>query len=277
MLLRNDMIKTAEATNTTLREELLEEIAGLNEALAADRREAARMLVNWASNAGNFSASDNGLSSATTSFVQHTSAADAYYEQFLPKKGAVFCSGMSLFLDHLLKIFGYDSFTIDFGDARQGLTHATVIAPFLEATGWKHHIYDPTFNATFHDRDTGVHLDIFEIIDALDTDTIDTVRIVSENVASRRWISIGPCTDSCYSLEEVIGDRYVYSREYGGLAEYLAGNEGQLVANGYASGLRGFVQLMRARMFSVKPSPNEAASEDFVDQLRERRIPLGDA
>ncbi len=48
MLLRSDMIKTAEATNTTLRGKILEEVDGLNECLGEDRREAARMnLVAW--------------------------------------------------------------------------------------------------------------------------------------------------------------------------------------------------------------------------------------
>ncbi len=268
-------MQIGDATDTTLREEILKEIDGLEDALISDRMEAARMLLNWASNAANFSASDNELSAATTSFVQHTSAAEAYYEQFLPKKGAVFCSGMSLFFDHLLKMFGYDSFTIDFGESRNGLTHATVIVPFRDGASWKHHIFDPTFNATFHDRETGFDLDVFEIIDALDADSIDSVEVIAKDVNSRHWICIGPRQDSCYALQEVIGNRYIYSRDYGGLAEYLEGTARHLAASGYAGGLRGFVELMRARMFSVKPSPNEAATEDFVGQLRVRGIPLG--
>ena len=46
-------------------------------------------------------------------------------------------------------------------------------------------------------------------------------------------------------------------------------------ANGYDPGLRGFVQLMRARMFSHGPCEFRPATDDFANKLKVRGIPFG--
>ena len=265
--------------DTRLRKEILAELAGLGDALVSDRVVAVRMLLDWAANAGNL-AMNAELSQATNPFVQRASAGEAYYGQFLPREGAVSCGGMAMFYDHLLKMFGYDSFTIDFGDQRDGLTHVTVVVPFWHGTEWKHPILDPTFNTTLHDRATGCQLDVFELLDALESDSMDTVVARAESVDSRNWISIGPRKDPHklphFFLREVAGERYIYGRTDRGLMEYLEGNAAALAANGYSGGLRGFVQLIRARMFSVGSSTSNTARQDFIGQLQARGIPLGD-
>ena len=81
-------------TDATLRKQLLGEIDSFEDALVTDRMLAARMLLNWASNAANF-CGGGGLAQATIDFVLKTSAAEIYYDQFLPNKGAVYCSGMA--------------------------------------------------------------------------------------------------------------------------------------------------------------------------------------
>ncbi len=73
-----------EPSSVRLRRQLLEEIDGLADALASDRLRAACLILNWAANAGNYALVDE-LSQATTSFVQTASAAEAYYDQFLPR------------------------------------------------------------------------------------------------------------------------------------------------------------------------------------------------
>ena len=266
-------------TDTRLRKEILAELDGLGDALVSDRLLAARMLLDWAANAGKL-AMNAELSQATIPFVQRASAGETYYEQFLPREGAVSCGGIAIFYDRLLKIFGYDSFTIDFGDQRDGLTHATVVVSFWDGTVWKHHILDPTFNTTLHDRATGCQLDVFELMDALEGDSMDTVVVRAESVDSRDWISIGPRKDPHkdphFFLREVAGERYIYGQTDRGLMDYLERNAAGLAANGYSGGLRGFVQLIRARMFSVGPSTSNSARQDFIDQLQARGIPLGD-
>ena len=262
-------------TDATLRKQLLEEIPSLGDALVTDRMLAARMLLDWASNAGNYAQSSD-LAQATTDFVLTASAAEIYYDQFLPNKGAVYCSGMALFYDRVLKAFGYDSFTVNFGDMRDWLTHVAVIMPVWDDTAWKHHFFDPTFNTTFHDRETGCQLDIFELIDALDGDTMDTVVARSESMDSRDWVSIGSLKESHFFLRDVVGNRYVYGRSDGEFVDFLDRNTREFAANGYAGGLGGFVQLMRARMFSVGSCTSDAARQDFIGQLQARGIPLGD-
>ena len=264
--------------DATLRKHLLGKIDGLRDTLVTDRLLAAGMILDWASNAGNF-AMDGELARATTDFVQKASAAEAYYDQFLPKKGAVYCAGMALFYDHLLKMFGYESFTINFGDMRDDfLTHVTVIVPVLDDTAWKHLIFDPTFNTTFHDQATGCQLDMFELIDALDGKTLDAVVAVAESTDSRDWISVGPCRfEYDLVLRNVVGDHYVYGRSDDKLTDYMEGIASVLAANEYASDLRGFVQLLRARIFGMGSSTSEAATQDFTRQLQVRGIPLGSA
>ncbi len=261
-------------TDATLRQQLLIEIDGLGDALVTDRMLAARMLLNWASNAGNYAQSSD-LAQVTTDSVLKASVAEIYYDQFLPNKGALYCSGMALFYDRLLKMFGYDAFTINFGDLRDWLTHVAVIVPVSDGTAWEHHIFDPTFNTTFHDRVTGCQLGMFELIDALDTDSMDSVVAHSESMDSRDWISIGPLKESFFFLRDVVGDRYVYGRSDGRFVDFLDRNTRELAANGYAGGLKGLAQLMRARMFSIGPCGNATATQDFTRQLEARGIPLG--
>ena len=268
-----------EPSSVRLRRQLLEEIDGLADALASDRLRAACLILNWAANAGNYALVDE-LSQATTSFVQTASAAEAYYDQFLPRKGAVYCAGMSLFFDQLLKTFGYGSFTINFGDTRDGLTHVTVVVPISDGAAWTHHVLDPTFNTTFHNHETGCQLGFFELLDALEGDggTMDEVVAVAGDIDSRNWMSIGPFRKRHkFTLRGVIGDHYVYERAEDNtfLDYYLNNRAGALAANEYSTGLRGFVQLMRARLFGMGASTNDDALRDFTSQLQARSIPFG--
>ena len=153
----------------------------------------------------------------TMAFVLKASAAEIYYDQFLPNKGAVYCSGLALFYDQLLEMFEYDSFHIDFGDTRDGLTHTTVIVPVWEGTAWKHYILDPTFNATFHDQASGRQLDFFELIDALDSQAMDNVIAMTESVEPRDWISIEPLKGPPISL---CGTSWVTATSTGGLTAH---------------------------------------------------------
>lgn len=266
--------RVPKVTNDTLAQHLMAEIDGLGKALGADRLLAARMLLDWASNAANF-AVGNQIATETTQFVAAASAAEIYYEQFLPRRGAVYCGGMAVFYDLVLKTFGYDSFTIDFGDISDGLSHVAVNVPVCDGTTLKHYIFDPTFNTTFHDRTSGDQLDFFELIDALDGDMLDRIEVITRSVQRRDWVSIGPLMESFFGLKEVLGDRYVYGRSDGRLTDYFVRYESVFAANGYDPGLRGFLQLMRTRMFSHGSCEFRPATEDFTDKLSVRGIPFG--
>ena len=266
--------KVPKVPDGALKQHLLIEIEGLGEALGTDRLLAARMLLDWASTAANFAVGSR-IATETNQFVGTASAAELYYEQFLPNKGAVFCGGMAVFYDRVLKIFGYDSFTINFGDLRDDLNHVATNVPIWDSATWKHYLFDPTFNTTFHDRGSGCQLDFFELVDALDTDTLDHIEVTSRSVQGRDWVSIGALKEPFFGLKEVIGDRYVYGRSDGRLTDYLERFKRNFAANGYDPGLRGFVQLMRARMFSHGPCEFRPATDDFSNKLKVRGIPFG--
>ena len=127
-----------------------------------------------------------------------------------------------IFYDRVLKIFGYDSFTLNFGDMRDGLSHVATCVPIWDSA--RHG------NITFSIRRStqrfmtvagGCQLDFFELIDALDTDTLDKIEVTSGSVQGRDWVSIGALEQSFFGLKEVIGDRYVYGRSDGRLTDYL--------------------------------------------------------
>jgi hypothetical protein len=225
--------RVPQVTNDTLAQHIMTEIDGLGKALGTDRLLAARMLLDWTSNAANFAVGGQ-IATETTQFVAAASAAEIYYEQFLPRRGAVYCGGMAVFYDLVLKTFGYDSFTIDFGDVSDGLSHVAVNVPVCDGTTLKHYIFDPTFNTTFHDRTSGDQLDFFELIDALDGDMLDRIEVITRSVQGRDWVSIGPLMESFFGLKEVLGDRYVYGRSDGRLTDYFVRYESLFAANGYA-------------------------------------------
>ena len=268
--------KVPKVPNRALERHLLNEIEGLQEALETDRLLAARMALDWASNAANFAVGSQ-IATETAAAIPGASAGEIYYEQFLPNRGAVFCGGMAEFYDGVLKLFGYDSFTINYGDLRNGLSHVVVIVPVLDGPAWRHYLFDPTFNTTFHDRASGCQLDFFELVDALRSDSLDWVEVISRSVQGRDWVSIGALKESFFGLKEVMGDRYVYGRSDGRLTDYIERYKREFAANGYGPGIRGFVQLMRARMFAHGPCDCREATNDFAEKLRARGIPFGPA
>ncbi len=260
--------------DSALEQHLLIEIEDLGEALETDRLLAARMLLDWASNAANFAVGGR-IATETAQVIASASAAETYYEQFLPNRGAIFCGGMAGFYDRVLKLFGYDSFTINFGDLRNDLNHVAVSVPIRDGATWKHYVFDPTFNTTFHDRASGRQLDFFELVDAPDAGDLDWMEAISGSVQGRDWVSIGSLKESFFGLKEVMGDRYVYGRSDGRLTDYFERYKREFAANGYEPGLRGLLQLMRARMFAYGPCECRTATDDFVDKLQAGSIPLG--
>ena len=256
-----------------LQQHLLVEVDGLGKALGTDRLLAARMILDWASNSANFGAGSQ-IVTETNEFLGE-SATELYYEHFLPNRGAVYCGGMAVFYDRVLKAFGYDSFTINFGDVRDGLSHVAVSLPICDGATLKHYLFDPTFNTTFHYRAGGCQLDFFELVDAFDAGGLDRIEVRTRSIQGRDWISIGPLMEPFFGLKEVIGDRYVYGRSDGRLTDYLEKCGREFAANGYEPGLAGFVQLMRARMFSLGWCAFVPATDDFANKLQVRGIPFG--
>jgi hypothetical protein len=261
------------ARDQELKDELVERIAGLGEALAGDRARAARLLLHWAANAANF-AVNSAMEQRTSPRIQTASAGEMYYDCFLPREGAGYCSAMSMFYERLLTAFGYEAMTVAFGDAHDGLTHAFVNVRIPESGPRTGYIFDPTFNATFRDAVTGRHLGYFDLVDAGES---DEVAVVAEagSIEARAWLSVGPIFIEDCALREVIGDRFVYSRRGGTFADYLQCWAPVLAARGYEAGMRGFVQLMKTRVFHFGFSDGPPAGHEFLEGLALRGIPFG--
>jgi hypothetical protein len=149
-------------TDNDLRQLLLTEVPGLKKALNKEPLDAARLLMNWVANVGDF-ATSNEINQITVPTVAKSSASEIYYDIFLPNKGGVYCGGYSIFLNKVLRLFNYKSFTIDFGD-KHIMTHVVVIIPQKQANGYKYYLFDPTFNITFRHRNTGKYVTFTEMI-----------------------------------------------------------------------------------------------------------------
>jgi hypothetical protein len=262
------------ARDQRLKDELVERIAGLGEALTNDRARAATLLLHWASNAANF-AVNSAMEQRTWPRIETASAGEMYYDCFLPREGAGYCSAIAMFYERLLTAFGYEAMSVPFGDSRDGLTHAVVNVRIPESGPRTGYIFDPTFNATFHDAASGRQLGYFDLVDLCESNARAVVASTG-SIEARAWLSVGPIFIANYALREVVGDRFVYSRRGGTLADYLQRCAPMLAAHGYAAGMQGFVQLMKTRVFRLESSADgPPAGDDFLDGLALRGIPFG--
>jgi hypothetical protein len=205
------------------------------------------------------------------------SAAALYYDVFPTEQGAGYCGTYALFFDKVLKLFGYDSFTIDIGDIRNGLSHVTVVVPLQDAHGvWQFYLVDPTYDVTFHDSNTGNYLTYFNLLDALKNQQVGSVTVAQDDLGQRNWLSVGPSSISGLSFRFIAANGYyVYGRPGYGLNTWLTSIAGDLTSLGYATGLTGFIQLLQARVFSVGQSLDSSVRQLFIDQVQARGIPMG--
>jgi hypothetical protein len=215
-------------------------------------------------------------------FVRQTSlrsgwatAAEMYYDVFLPNQSGVICAGAAVFYDRVLKLFGVNSFTVSFGQADSGLTHVTVVVPELVAGQWKYYILDPTFNISFTDATTNQYLSYFDLIDYLAAGNIGNIVTVSRSIASRNWIADAPGPLPGTIFQTYFGDYLEYSYPTYGLNQYLADNQAAFISHGFPTGLAGFITMMQTHVFGIGPSLDSGASQQFLAQLQTRGISYG--
>jgi len=263
-------------TDDDFRDELLATLPALTETLATDRLLAAELLLDWAANAADMAGSDE-YRLPTNHLVSRNPPSDIYYDIFLPDKGGVYCGGFSVFYNKVLRLFDYPSFTINFGDLDGSLTHVTVIIPERQGNAYSYLIFDPTFNATFWHRASGARLGFGDLVQLARGGHENLVRIESRSVDQRDVLLLSKDRDSCRELRSE-GDGYVVCSHPGyGIGTFLAAWEDRFVTYGYGAGQFGLFQLMSNRMFSVGPSPDEAARAGFLSLLAKLGIPLEDA
>jgi hypothetical protein len=261
-------------SNVTLRRHVLEENPGMAEALAGDTLAALEMLRNWSANAANFAIAGD-VEDDTEARIGSMTAAEMYYYEYLPNRGGSYCGGLGVFFDRVLKAFGIGSFTVNFGDLGDNLTHVSVIVPLQVEGQWKFYMFDPTFNITYHDASSGQLLDYFEIIDRLGAEQPESVVFLGSSLADRDWVSYRENSNPDLELRYVSNGIYVYGQPDYGFHTYLDEFAQQFADNGYLPGIAGWIQLMQARVFSVGTSLNPVAVDAFRAELTARGIPYG--
>jgi hypothetical protein len=251
---------------------ILKEIPDLEEALDKNPLEAARLLLDWAANAGDYDLTSR-LAEKTTEELVSMPVSQIYYDIFLANQGAVYCSGLAIFYDKLLKLFGYNSFTLNFGDLRDNLTHVTVIVPQKQANGWQYYLFDPTFNATFHHRDSGGYATVGEMIDLGRSDGADNLIVRSGPLDKREYIVAEQEERKCQVLKYRSNGWLICGRPNFGIESYFEDWKARFFAQGYPAGKAGFLKLLAARVFHIGSSSNSEASRQFIAELQKRGIP----
>jgi len=222
-------------TNKDLKALTLKEIPELATALREDRKKAARLLLHWASNA-----SDQALSHEIVStyhpLVTQATASAAYYNIFSKDIGGVYCGGFSVFFDNVLKLFGYNSFTINFGDLLSDLTHVTVVIGDKSSGAWKYYIFDPTFNLTFRNKQLQM-LSLGEVLDLFGSKKSQSIFIDEQSLDRRDYLVLKRESSKCEVLKYEKNGTMVCARPSFNFRNFLKGWNGLMLKNGYVSNL----------------------------------------
>lgn len=249
---------------------LLKEIPTLSLSLGSDRLKAARLLMNWSSRNADAAISAL-LESQTRLRVNATSRpSDMYRDFFLPSRGGVFCGGFSIFLNNILRMFGYDSFTLNFGDLRDDLTHVVVIVPLQNSSGdWDYYVFDPTFNTLFLEPGTNRMLTFGEMVRKIRSGQSQQILIRQDPFTDREWLSFNQQANTQYQLKSgptgENGGLYIYTRPNYTLTSWLYEMRSLLARYGYSTGTTGYLQLLTNQIFSVGQSPNAKARDRFIE------------
>lgn len=277
-------------TDADLRALILAERPDLGELLDRERLMAAERLLDWAANAADFALDSEALAEIRN--AQHMPAAQLYYEFLATDRAPGYCSAAAVFFDRVARVFGLDTFTINFGDLRGDLTHVSVVLaePGENGEGYRFHLFDPTFNTTFRHLATGDYATVFEMADSFDAGRMSEIYASSAPLGDRSWFTFrterwnNPYSQGAADLNVILGisprGESVFglvplSRPGYSLAEYLRLHRDPLTKYGYGADLGGFVRLFENRVFGVGASRDPQAARQFVAELERRGIPYG--
>ncbi len=261
-------------TNKDLKALILKNIPELETALKEDRKRAARLLLDWAANASD-QAMTRSIERKFSPIIAEKTAAQAYYDVFLKDLGGVYCGGFSVFFDRILKMYDFNSFTINFGDLRDDLTHVTVLIGIKEEKKLNFYMYDPTFNFVFLLHSTDEILPIQDVFKLKNEGKIDLISVHEMFLTNRDYLATKDDSRKCEKLKYQKNSLLVCARPSFNLKKYFEIWESRYVKNGYTPGLNGFLQLFQNRVFSFGASLDSEATKIFRERLREWNIPYG--
>lgn len=261
-------------TRSEIRTLLLGQITALGQALRIDRLAAARMLLGWAVENSDFALDDSSLIDARGRDLPDL------YNVFRRDVGGVYCGGVASFYDKILKLFGYPSFTFDFGNTTASLTHSTVIVPIRDGGHWRFYMFDPTFNLVLLDTNTGRPVSVPDAVRAALRGRYGSLEFadvpVAKSFVAKPETVAGRDDVSCRPVRPV-GDGRVqcFVPDYS-LALYARSNAARLRAAGYRAGELALVDLMAAGVWRLGPSTRPPAVSTFKTALRGLGIPFSD-
>ncbi len=197
------------------------------------------------------------------------------YNLFNLNLAAVYCGGASLFLNKVLALFNINSFTLDFGDTNNFLTHTTIVVTKHSGDHWKYYIFDPTFNFTFQNPTSGYFLTFSELLDVPPTDIKDKIKINQWSLRKRKFLALKEDAKLCPAAKETTSDYLTCSISNYTLQRYFDSVNPQFVKNGYSENLSGFLQLLWRRIYSIRGFSKQNSREGFMRILKTHKIPLG--
>jgi len=255
-----------------LRAEIFDQIPGLEKMLTEQPLAAVRQLLDWAANRADHA---SGKSIHDQTKISGLSASQIYYGVFKPNRGGVYCGGMSEFFNRILKLFGVDSFTWNFGDLRQDLTHVTVVVADHSGDDTRYFIFDPTFNLTLHDAASGELLDIEQLLVLIRKGQWGQVRPEVLPLEQRDFLVPKDRSRLCREFREEMEEWLVCGHPGYNVDVYLEQWNPRFQRAGYRTGLPGMLQLMANRSFSVGQGARPGTRDNFISLLERHGVPVG--
>lgn len=254
-------------TDEDLRREILDDLPELATTLKDDRARAAELILHWTSPRINFAFDRHTVQAAEQALATKPSAAQAIYEVSQDGGNAVYCGGASSILNRVLRLFGFDSFTLNFGDLRDDLTHVTVIVPLSVDGNTTFALFDPTFNSTFRDP-SGRHLSYEELVRLSSRNAVGRVTVNFQPMPDRQYVFAGAATpERCDRIANTHGPFSKCTIESFTLDDYLTTFADKLEANGYPATLQGFSMLMSTEVFGVGSLTRPAQVNELLKRL----------
>ncbi|MFN2470686.1 MAG: hypothetical protein ABR583_06800 [Gaiellaceae bacterium] len=224
-----------------LRDQILAELPELDGLLAGtDDYKAARLLLGWVAPRVAWTGSDRAMGGPAPLDTAALSAAEIYYDYFVPEAAGVFCSGAAEFFSKVLDLFTIQHFRLEYGDVRNDLTHAAVVVTRTAASGRTEWLaLDPTFNADYTRRDTGRPLSLDTMLELWRNGMGGRINAREGSLATRSVIFTQADGDV-----EAVPCGEISSFSACSLRSYLEAWRDQFLATGYEEGIEGFVQIL---------------------------------
>ncbi len=258
-------------TNQELRELVLRETPELSRVLDDDQDYALSLLLDWASNRLDLG-TDPVRVAANTSRAVSVPVAQTYQDILMKNDGGMWCAGKAVFFGKLLRLFGYESFTANFGIVEDGLNHVTTIVPLRVEDGWRFLNLDPTFNVTFWKTSDQMH-DLLELLSQHKAAKVPNLYEKQGDISRMEHLVTHDRMnkDRC-ALPVSEHDGFWVCRNPQKNFQYTFSSEqswgGLLPHHGLSRGTAGYFDLMLAGFFSVGSTGDSEARQAFLVGLR---------